>query len=485
MKRSIIGATATLLVSLALAVPGHPAAAVGATYPFSALPAGQHVAFDPDTDVLRFDSTAIAASGVILADSYNGYLVVAAGGKQVYVDGLTLDKVSTTNVVFADGSVARVGDGTTSTAGDTAGQTWDLTASTKANQLMGLGGPDHLTGGSGPDRLLGTPQWAVAPGVATLAGGPGDDTYAIDPSKGDVIVEQPGSGTDTVEASGTATLATNVENLTLVGAEQADGTGNAGPNVLIGNDGNNHLYGLGGNDTLIQRSADTLEGGSGDDTYVTTSQSFSVIEAAGGGTDLIKGAVVGTLPAGVENGTLTGSAADNLGGNTANNILTGNSAANGINGAEGIDTLAGGGGPDSFWAPATDGVDVVTDFTTKSDRVLVDYAWKIGDYVAHPSIDRKTNRTGPGGFSLSNELVIITRNVSSITMANAASVIGSATSAYKKGDRRLFVVDNGTTSQLLRFASSGNDAKVSASELRPIFTIRNRTGLSVNDFTLG
>jgi Ca2+-binding RTX toxin-like protein len=72
---------------------------------------------------------------------------------------------------------------------------------------------------------------------------------------------------DTLTASVTTTLPTNVENLTLTGTTAINGTGNAGNNILQGNSGNNILSGLNGNDTLWGGVGnDTLTGGDGNDT---------------------------------------------------------------------------------------------------------------------------------------------------------------------------------------------------------------------------
>lgn len=75
-------------------------------------------------------------------------------------------------------------------------------------------------------------------------------------------------GTDTVNASFTYTLATNVENLNLTGTTAINGTGNTSANVLVGNSCANTLTGNAGNDTLDGKaSADALVGGTGNDTY--------------------------------------------------------------------------------------------------------------------------------------------------------------------------------------------------------------------------
>ena len=134
-----------------------------------------------------------------------------------------------------------------------------LTGNQGDNSLSGGAGNDSLIGNSGNDTLNG------GSGADTLNGGFGDDLYIVD-NVGDVAAEVAG-GIDTVQASVTYTLSVNLENLTLTGSADINGTGNdTRDNVITGNSGNNVLSGLGGNDTIIAGGGeDTVFGGLGND----------------------------------------------------------------------------------------------------------------------------------------------------------------------------------------------------------------------------
>ena len=80
-------------------------------------------------------------------------------------------------------------------------------------------------------------------------------------------------------------------------------------------------------------------------------------------TDYLSASVTTTLPANIENLTLTGTAAINGTGNASNNILTGNSGNNTLDGGAGNDTLNGGAGVDTLIGGTGDDVYVVNSTT--------------------------------------------------------------------------------------------------------------------------
>jgi Ca2+-binding RTX toxin-like protein len=280
-----------------------------------------------------------------------------------------------------------------------------MTGNSVANVLSGMAGNDTLDGGEGADTLL---------------GGAGNDTYLIE-SAGDTVVEGAGEGTDLVKSSITYTLTENVENLTLIGTTDLDGTGNAldnviignaGANVLTGQDGNDVLSGGAGTDTLIGgagndwldggEGADTLTGGIGDDTYVVDQVADSLVEAAGEGIDTVHSAITYTLGDNVENLTLIGSAAINATGNDVDNVLAGNSASNVLDGGLGADTLAGGGGHDTYLLDNVGDV-VIENSGAGTDTVIAPFDYTLTANVEN-LIMTGTAITGTGN-SLDNAIV--------------------------------------------------------------------------------
>ncbi|MFS2036053.1 calcium-binding protein [Polaromonas sp. CT11-55] len=92
---------------------------------------------------------------------------------------------------------------------------------------------------------------AQSQGVDTLIGGTGNDIFMVD-DVGDLVQENAGEGSDSVQSYlANYTLGANVENLTLLGSLNANGTGNMLANVLSGNSGNNTLTGGAGGDSYL------------------------------------------------------------------------------------------------------------------------------------------------------------------------------------------------------------------------------------------
>ena len=110
----------------------------------------------------------------------------------------------------------------------------DGTGNMLNNTIVGNEGANILNGGVGNDTMTG------GKGNDTMTGGKGDDTYVVNVA-GDVVNEtvlnSAGGGVDTVQSLVTFSLATrtNIEHLTLAGAGNINGTGNALNNEIVGN----------------------------------------------------------------------------------------------------------------------------------------------------------------------------------------------------------------------------------------------------------
>ena len=249
------------------------------------------------------------------------------------------------------------------------GFTLDLTGNALNNILLGNALNNNLNGGVGRDTLLGGAGNDTLNGgvdVDRLAGGAGDDLFYVN-SRFDITIELANEGNDTVTASSSFTLPSNIEGLILEEGGDFTGGGNSLNNSILGNSGNNILAGGLG--------ADTLNGGLGNDIYVLSDSLDTIIDA--GGADTIRSTLDITLPNAIENAELVGIADAVATGNSASNTLIGNLGDNILEGLAGVDTLTGGEGSDQFvlsYNGAGIAVDQLTDFTTTVDLVVVDLA---------------------------------------------------------------------------------------------------------------
>ena len=274
----------------------------------------------------------------------------------------------------ADTIVELAGEGWADTV--VASANWTLAADLENLTLTGTGAING-TGNAQDNVLTGNS------GANVLTGGVGNDTYIVD--GGDTIVELANEGTDQVMSSATFTLGANVENLTLMGTDAINGTGNALDNILSGNAGSNTLDGGIGADWMI--------GYGGDDTYVIDNVGDTAEEEAAEGIDTVQSSLTYTLGANIENLTLTGSSAINGTGNSLSNVLTGNSAANVLTGGAGNDTYVVGTG------------DTVTESSGQgTDTVQSSVTWTLGANLENLTLTGIAAINGTGN-TLNNTLV--------------------------------------------------------------------------------
>jgi Ca2+-binding RTX toxin-like protein/subtilisin-like proprotein convertase family protein len=276
------------------------------------------------------------------------------------------------------------------------------------NDLVdGDAGNDTLTGGSGNDTLTG------GSGTNSLSGGTGNDLYIIDLDTSATITEFANEGIDTVQSSlGINFGGASLENLTLTGTANINGTGNASNNTMAGNSGNNNLSGLDGNDSLSGSAGndtlnggtgnDTMTGGTGDDTYVVDSSLDVINEINNEGIDTVQSSVSFTLDSAnaLNSLTLTGTANINGTGNGNNNIITGNSGNNNLDGGTGNDTMTGGAGDDGYIIDSA-GDTIVENANEGTDVVVSAVTYTLGANLEGLGLSGTGNINGTGN-SLNN-----------------------------------------------------------------------------------
>ncbi|MDO9338402.1 MAG: hypothetical protein Q7T61_18570 [Caulobacter sp.] len=397
--------------------------------------------------------------GGLGADSYQvdniGDLIVETGGDldfvMVELNAYTLGAL-VEDMAFWDGG------GTFNGTGNGLNNT--IQGGSLNDTLSGLGGDDRLDGHAGAD---------------TMNGGLGNDLYIVD-NAGDVVIDA-GVGIDTVQASIAAyALTANVENLFLY-QSGATGSGNglnnvltgaAGAQTLNGLDGADRLFGLAGTDTLIgcagadyldggeDTDADSLQGGTGDDTYLLRFLD-TIVEAAGEGIDTVRTTYIAlTLGANLENLVYIGDAGVDFTGNGLGNSITGADFHDQIHGAGGDDRLFGLGGVDDLYGD--DGNDTL-DGGEGGDLM----AGGLGNdvYVIDDSGDQIVEAAGEGVDSVRVSLAAYTLadQVETLLFVGAGDFTGTGNAQANTlvGGAGVDTLDGGAGGDTLR-GGAGNDA---------------------------
>jgi Ca2+-binding RTX toxin-like protein len=331
---------------------------------------------------------------------FNGTPVsIIAGGTVTNVESVTVDLLGGIDTLFYGSTTADL------TINLNTGVASGFTAIANIENVTGGFGNDIITGNSGNNTLRGEFGNDILDGglgADSLIGGAGNDTYIVD-NINDTISDS--SGTDTVLSSIDWTLAgSTLENLTLTGNSDINGTGNGLQNAIVGNSGNNILNG--------GSNADSLTGGAGNDTYIVDNVSDVVNELANEGTDTILSSVTRTLEANVENLTLTGGSTINGTGNDLNNIITGNSRNNILDGGIGADALIGGLGNDTYIIDNL-GDSITEELNQGTDLVRSNVSWTLGENLENLTLTGNANINGTGN-SVNN---VITGNDGNNTLS--------------------------------------------------------------------
>ncbi|HEY9080496.1 calcium-binding protein, partial [Magnetovibrio sp.] len=204
----------------------------------------------------------------------------------------------------------------------------------------------------------------------------------------------------------------------------------------LGN-GINYGYGGGGNDTITSGNnsdfldggtgADIMAGGGGNDTYIVDNVDDQVQEQSGLGIDTVKTSVTYTLPANVDNLTLTGSGGTSGTGNALNNVMTGNAGDNTLSGGGGNDTLVGGEGLGNDIYDGGDDIDTII-YSSATNPVNISLATGIAS-----------------GIDIDND-----------TLINIENVVGGSGADAIAGDAGPNVISGGAGNDLMD-GRGGND----------------------------
>lgn len=397
-------------------------------------------------EVELFIGTAFDDDFSVSGDEFTGYIDELGGRRVAIFGGGGRDDIfGNSGDDFLDGGAdrdrleGRVGDDTLLGQGGDDTLVGGLLTDVEIDILRGGDGDDSLQGGGGDDQLFGDDDNDL------LRGGPGDDMIDGGAGIDDVTYSFAANG---VAINLTRRLAVDDGDGgqdTLLNIENVIGT--AMNDVIIGDAGENSLFGGDGDDRLSARgsSGDDLFGGRGDDIYDVYSELDQVFEGPGNGDrdrvnafvdfssrgnvefivglfadqglnltganlrERITGANRIHSPDTIEgnggNDTLVGLVGDDvLNGGDGRDRIFGNSGADIITGGAGNDRVTGSFGADTFVFNVGDDRDRITDFNFGEDLLDVsDHG--IADFDAFLALTR--NIAGGALIELSGTDVIL------------------------------------------------------------------------------
>lgn len=373
-------------------------------------------------DILNGDG-----SDNVLDGGHGDDLLIGAAGADRFIGGAGIDTVS--YALSRVGVVVDLGAGAGS-GGEAQGDTFEgienvigtnaadsITGDDGDNELNGGFGNDILSGGAGNDVLIG------GSGADIFIGGTGRDTVSYAASRSGVFVDLAGGFGSGRDAQGDTF--SDIENV--IGTNAAD--------TLIGDDDENEIYGLAGNDVLIGGGgADLLDGGLGVDTasYVSAAEGVTVNLVLGSSSD-------GDTLIGIEN----------LIGSQFNDALVGDDGNNRIDGGDGDDSISGGMGNDILIGGAG------------NDTVLYEDA--ISGVVASLVVAKAQDTGGAGIDSLSG----------------FENIIGSAFDDILSGNALANVLDGGSGNDLL-IGGAAADILIGGRGVDTASYATGKTGVIVN-----
>jgi Ca2+-binding RTX toxin-like protein len=356
--------------------------------------------------------------------------------------------------------------------------------------MNGNEGEDTLYGGQDNDELNGGDDFDVdflfgetdqdilisKNGNDFLVGGESDDIYIVDTTL-DTIIEFANEGIDIVKSNVTFSLVevNNVENLTLTGTSNTNGTGNSLDNVITGNTGKNTLDGKSGIDTLI--------GGKGDDTYIVDTTTDTITELAGEGTDLVESSVTFTLEplVNVENLTLTlvndidgtGNSLDNnIIGNVGKNTLKGKAGQDFIDGGINVDTVS----YDDSPSGTVVNIDENNDYTNAFSPNIAPFSFNIARGKAQDGFGTTDTLTNIENITGSNLI-----NFSDVLIGNEIDNIikGLAGNDLLIGNGGIDTLEGGTGNDSF-FGGRGNDIIDGGADIDTVIYDNSDNGVTVN-----